>query len=105
MSVEKHLFRAFLILGVLAIFAPACHSTRADEPDPPAQMAPVDAARLDAALAHLRELQAQMAPYQRTAEEILQRYKIDPAQLGKSVAVDFATGKIERAPSPSEPHR
>jgi len=87
--------RHLLLMACLTLSA--CHARAvADEPDPPAQMQPVDAARLDADLAHLRELQAQMAPYQRSAGEILSRYKIDPAQLGKTVAVDFASGKIER---------
>ena len=60
-----------LFLFALLLF-PACRSTHAAEPDPPVQMTAVDAARLD---------------------------KIDPAQFGKTVAVDFATGKIERRPA------
>ena len=90
--------RPLILLACLTLSA--CHARAvADEPDPPAQMAPVDAARLDADLAHLRELQAQMQPYQRSAGEILSRYKIDPEQFGKTVAVDFQSGKIERKAS------
>jgi phage host-nuclease inhibitor protein Gam len=83
-------------LLLLALFAVSCHRASAQTPDPPSKMQPADAARLDRDLSHLRELTAAMAPYQREAADICATYKIDPAQLGKTVGVNFETGEIQR---------
>jgi phage host-nuclease inhibitor protein Gam len=84
------------VVLLLALFAVSCHRASAQTPDPPSKMQPADAARLDRDLTHLRELAAQMAPYQREAADICAQYKIDPAQLGKTVGVNFETGEIQR---------
>lgn len=72
---------------------------------PPASMSPLDAARLHAATAEVgrlaaqvQQLEAQAAPYRRAATEILARYAVDPRDYGKTVTVDYETGRIERAP-------
>jgi phage host-nuclease inhibitor protein Gam len=84
-------------LLILALFAASCHSASAQSPDPPSKMQAADAARLDRDLSHLRELQQAMAPYQHEAADICATYKIDPAQLGKTVGINFQTGEIQRA--------
>lgn len=63
----------------------------------PETMSTKDAAQLDAALMHIREIQAAAKPYLDTLSSICAQYKINPGDLGRSVSVDFSTGKITRA--------
>lgn len=63
----------------------------------PAKMEATDAAQLDAALAHIREIFSQAKPYDDRVKEICQKYRISPDELGKTVGVNFATGEIMRA--------
>lgn len=90
---------ATAIVGAALTFSVCygAHKLHAQETDPPAKMAPLDAAKLDAALAHIREIQQAAQPYQQEIAAICSQYHIDPAQLGRSVGVDFKTGEIQRA--------
>ena len=66
--------------------------------DAPVKMEMVDAAQLDAALAHIRELESAARPYNETVIRLCTKYKIQPSELGRTVGVDFASGTIQRAP-------
>lgn len=80
----------------LAVFS-GVRLVRAQLADPPSRMELVDAARLDAAYSHLRELQAQARPYGDTIADVCKRYQISPADLDAGrVRVDFQTGLIAR---------
>ena len=82
-------------------------AAKAPPPPPPSKMEPVDAAKLDAAVAHLQQIQqlaqAQSAPHLAVASEIAERYKFALADLGNTVGVDFRTGEIKRAEPKQEP--
>jgi hypothetical protein len=82
------------------VIAIACTSSLAVAA--PDKMSAEDAARLDAAVAHealvMQAAQAQAAPYEKTIDELCRKYKIERADLGKSVGVDVESGLIKRAP-------
>lgn len=87
---------AAIIFVAAIIPAGLAYRLHAQALDPPASMPLVDAARLDAALSHLRELNAQARPYGDTVQAICQRYQIQPSDLDVRVRVDYATGAITR---------
>lgn len=80
----------------VAIFS-GIRLVRAQLADPPSRMELIDAARLDAAYSHLRELQQAARPYGETIADVCKRYQINPADLDSGkVRVDFSTGAIVR---------
>ena len=89
------------VVGICAALVWLDRPSRAQSALPPSHMELVDAARLDAALAHLRELEQVARPYAETVNHICERYKIQPASLGKTVNVDYATGAISRPAPPA----
>ena len=70
--------------------------SRADSPIPTV-MDLRDAAALHAEIAELRLLSLQEEPHKKVIAAICSRAKIDPAELGRTVGVDFETGAITRA--------
>lgn len=91
-----------LLLSIVAAFS-TCSKARATLPDPPMKMDPLKAAKLDAALAHFREVSMQEKPYMDIIQSICGEYKINPQELGRTVSVDFTTGDIQRAQRPLSP--
>lgn len=85
-----------LILTLLPTVALANPKTS----DVPTSMPQVDAARLDAALARLQYFLDKADPFERTVQQICNRYKIDRQALGRTVGVDVETGAIQRASVP-----
>lgn len=77
-------------------------SAHAAELPPPSRVAAADLVKLDRALSHINLINAaaqqQAAPYAKEIGEVCALYKVDPAQLGKTVGIDLATGEIQRAP-------
>lgn len=80
------------------------------EPPKAAKMSELDAARLDASLSHIRELDRAKAEIdKRKNEEVeqamsaLRKYDISPQDFQSgAVTVDFKTGKITRQPPPKK---
>lgn len=77
---------------------------------PPHAMSVLDAAKLDAALAHeqviMAQAQAAAQQYEQVVLELCKRYQIDRQDLGTLVSVDVPTGNINRlvpAPVPPKP--
>lgn len=87
--------------GIVATVFAVCLSlgAHATVSEPPATMPALDAAHLDAALAHIQLIQAkanaEIQPYAREVERICAAAKIEPAELGKTVFVDGG-GAIKR---------
>ena len=82
-------------MGTLVLFSVRGRRARAAE-ELPAKMELVDAAQLDAALAHIREAEMLARPHLETVNRICARYKIDAASLGRTISVDYASGAIAR---------
>lgn len=76
----------------------------------PTTMSALDAARLHAGIAEItlvqqkvEALKTEAAPVEKRVTDILAAYKISPADLGKTVSVDFETGAITRVPPKTMP--
>lgn len=95
--------KASLLLMLAVVAFSACSKAGANTLDPPIKMDALKAAKLDAALAHYREVSMQEKPYMDIIQSICGEYKINPQELGRTVNVDFTTGDIQRAQRPLSP--
>jgi hypothetical protein len=87
-----------LLLIVSAIVGVLRHRNiaRAETTPLPSVMEPLDAAQWDAWLMHLSVLRQQEKPYLEGLEKIAMKYSFKLEDLGRTVDVDQATGKITR---------
>lgn len=89
---------ACLALGVIGF---GCRRAQSAEPAPPSKFEQADADALYRVFDQLSKLEAQAQPLAKKRDEIFAKYKIDPAQVGKTIGFNLNTLEIQRAGAPS----